>query len=131
MTWELADTDSSLSAVRNGCVSCDPYNGDTDCTEFHPILCLYDAGLADPGLYVDYYEGWAGGYVEITSDIQGCALTSLAVADAYCTSEFGSGYVMAEFHDGGGGWSWWAYGTITSTDRFWTYINDQAANCWD
>ncbi len=131
MAWEVMDSDSSLSAVRVGCLSCDPYYGETDCNEFHPILCLYDAGLADPGLYVDYYEGWSGGYVEITSSIQGCALTSLAVADAYCASELGTGYVMAEFHDGGGGWSWWGYSSITSTDRFWTYIDDQPANCWD
>ena len=90
-------------------------------------------GYANPGIVTDYYNGWAGGDVAISSAVQGCTLTSLAVADAICASQFGAGWRMAEFHDGGGGWSWWAYGNIASPppDHFWTYINDQSANCWN
>jgi len=131
MTWELIAHDSKLGIDHVGCVSCDPYNGDTDCQEFHPILCVYIDGSANPGIYTDYYEGWLGGYVDITSDVQGCLLTSVTAADAYCAAELGKGWVMGEHHDGGGGWTWWGYGNIASTDRFWTYIDDQQANCWN
>jgi hypothetical protein len=34
---------------------------------------------------------------------------------------------MAEFHDGGGGWGYWAAGDI---GRMWVAINDQPANPW-
>jgi hypothetical protein len=37
---------------------------------------------------------------------------------------------MAEFHDGWG-WGFWAKGNIESDQRFWVYINDQQANCWN
>ncbi len=134
MTWELIAHDAALVADRVGCGSvCQPYAGDTSCSEFLPVLCVEVTGAADPGLAVDYYEGWANGNVAVTSPVQGCALTDLATADAICATQLGSGWRMAEFHDGGGGWSWWAYGNINqwSPAHFWTYINDQSANCWN
>ena len=61
------------------------------------------------------------------------ALTSLSAADAVCSSAFGSEWRMAEFHDGGGGWNYTGYGYIKrdGVDHYWTYIDDQSANCWD
>jgi hypothetical protein len=38
---------------------------------------------------------------------------------------------MAEFHDGGGGWSYWGFGNIQIGRRFWVAINDQNANPWN
>jgi pimeloyl-ACP methyl ester carboxylesterase len=38
---------------------------------------------------------------------------------------------MAEFHDGGGGWGWYAQGSVSTTGRFWVAINDQPANPWN
>ena len=26
---------------------------------------------------------------------------------------------------------WWAYGDVSIIGRYWTYINDQPANCWN
>ena len=31
----------------------------------------------------------------------------------------------------GGGWGARGYGNITANTRFWIYIDDQKANCWD
>jgi len=134
MTWELMATDAALGIDRVGCGGiCEPYSGDTPCTEFLPIVCLEPLSLANPGITTDYYEGWAGGNVAISSPVQGCSLTSLAVADAICAAQFGAGWRMGEHHDGGGGWSWWAYGNINAwpPEHFWAYIDDQPANCWN
>jgi hypothetical protein len=38
---------------------------------------------------------------------------------------------MAEHHDGGGGWSWYAYGHVRTDTRYWVYINDTSGNCWN
>ena len=75
---------------------------DTPSTEFLPVLYLEPLSLANPGIITDYYAGWAGGNVAISSPIQGCALTSLATADAICAARFGAGWRMGEHHDGAG-----------------------------
>lgn len=53
-----------------------------------------------------------------------------------CVSSFGNGWRMAEFHDGslgsqGVGWALWAYGNLTTGQRFWVANNDQWANPWN
>ena len=57
-------------------------------------------------------------------------LTSLAAANQMCTTFFGAGWRMAEFHDGWG-WGMSAFGNVRSDTRFWVHINDQPANCWN
>jgi hypothetical protein len=47
-----------------------------------------------------------------------------------CVTFFGAGWRMAEFHDSWG-WGFSAYGNVRSDTRFWVYINDQQANCWN
>jgi hypothetical protein len=143
----------SCNQPRVGCNDCDGYQGDTLCTEERPILCLLEDGsenaceATEPAIFND---GWAGGTIALTTNIRGIELTSQAVADTICADTFGPGYRMAEFHDGGGGWSYRANGSLdgfntsstpSSTHprfgnpnqggRFWVWINDQQANCWN
>jgi hypothetical protein len=95
--------------------SCNPYQGDTSCRAVLPVLCFKSGGML------------AG-----TSPTMGYLLDSEADASARCAKEFGTGWRMAEFHDGGG----WALkgqkgpGLITDA-RYWVHINDQPANCWN
>ncbi len=84
--------------------------------------------------------------------ILGIELSSYETANEICSSELGEGYRMAEFHDGRyvigmgldmyygatwpsstsrGGWAFYAYGDELPETRFWLYINDQMANCWN
>jgi hypothetical protein len=102
----------------------------------------------------EYYVGWSGGTIGVTNPIQGTELSSAEMASALCQKALGQGYRMAEFHDGkwvsgmdtdryygdtwpapgrlsSGGWSFYAFGNVPSDTRFWVYINDQPANCWD
>lgn len=113
--------------------SCNPYQGDASCSVRLPLLCFKSDGSAPPAGVVrqDFYNGWAGGQVAITAPTAGTALTSAERADAFCRSALGSGWRMAEFHDGKGGWGFVARGHISSPSRFWVRINDQPGNCWD
>ncbi|AQW50201.1 hypothetical protein [Streptomyces violaceusniger] len=139
MTWTvLAKGDGTVRVGADA--STDAYNGDTAATATLPLLCLRVNGSAVPaGITPDFYAGWSRGTVAATPPVLGKTLTSRAVADALCAQYYGSGWRMAEFHDGrygsdlelSGGWSFWAYGYVPDGTRFWTAIDDQPANPWN
>lgn len=102
----------------------------------------------------EYYAGWSEGFIAISHPVLGTSLTSKSAADQICASRFGYGFEMAEFHDGkyiegmdennycldtwvserayGGGWGFYSFGIKGSSwTRFWVYINDKSANCWN
>ena len=104
LTWPSAATNW---AGKWGCSGCDPYNGDTDCSETHPIFCIlkhktlprpyyyypssYSSAIADKG----FYNGWSGGIFATTPDpILGDKITSKAVGDNICAEQLGSGWEM-------------------------------------
>ena len=140
MTWEQKSHDDVLGVDYVNCSGCNAYSGETSCSSQLPILCLKKEGLPNPGVYVPatspgvmqpiYYYGWTGGRIELTCPVSGDALKGIADANDICEFQFGSGYKMAEFHDGNGGWGWYAYGNIDDSSRFWVTINDQSSNCW-
>jgi len=122
------------------------YVGDTSNTNFLPILCIKKANLPKPGVVPaptvtpgGASRGtWSGGYIGFTPPVLGTLLTSRSVADGVCATVFGSGYRMAEFHDGDpaywAGWDFWAEVVLPPNPalvgRFWVAINDQPANPW-
>lgn len=135
MTWARSHLDDcGTPQAKVSCAGCDAYNGDTSCTAPLPILCLRETMVADPCPEIsNFYNGWADGYIAITPPIIGSSLVSLAYANQLCETHLGPGWRMAEFHDGEGGWAFRAYsGSYIPIDlRFWVYINDQPANCWN
>ncbi|HEV8583252.1 MAG TPA: flagellar hook-length control protein [Thermoanaerobaculia bacterium] len=132
MTWGKLSHNSSNGADRVNCNGCDAYSGDTDCTTNLPILCYkYDGSAVPSGLTPSFYDGWKYGHIALTLPVRGSDLTSLADANAICAYHFGPGYEIAEFHHNLGGWGWWAFGNIRGDQRFWVYINDTSANCWN
>lgn len=112
--------------------SCDAYVGDTSCQESRPILCINKKShLKRPkGFNANKYNEWSGGMVQLTDPIVGNQIGSLEAANDLCLEYFGRGWRMAEFHDGWG-WGFVALGKLKSANRFWVYINDQEANCWN
>jgi hypothetical protein len=147
MTWLHAISNAQTGTITVGCSNCDAYKGDTVCTQKLPLLCIYKpttpfplpAGVSN----TDQYSQWSGGVVATTAPIAGNTFAHISAptttppgnADSYCAAQFGTGWRVAEFHDGWG-WNFQAYGgtvsapTVPST-RFWVHINDQpAANCW-
>ncbi|MFY2560159.1 flagellar hook-length control protein [Corallococcus terminator] len=130
MTWQKLSHSSGVDHI--GCWYCDAYVGDTSCSVALPVLCIQqDASPVPPGVVTDFYNGWAQGNVATTLPVKGSSLTSLAAANQLCANSFGAGWRMAEFHDGAGGWNWYAYGNVRTDTRFWLHINDTAANCWN
>lgn len=135
MTWTKAADYGAT--VRVGCSGCDAYDGDTACSIALPILCIYVSGAPDPEPWrASYYNGWSEGHVAISAPVKGSDLISEANASSICQGQFGTGWRMAEFHDGdpdgnNAGWYFRAYGSPPNYVRFWVYINDQNANCWN
>jgi hypothetical protein len=114
--------------------SCNPYSGDTPCSAVRPILCLKkDGSQPAPSSYdIGFYNGWVGGVLASSAPDLGGALTSRAAADALCKIELGEGFVMAEFHDAGGGWGFVGEtGALDTSKRHWVAIDDQPGNCWN
>jgi hypothetical protein len=131
MTWRWRSHTGEVDNVGTDNLS-NAYQGDTSCSVSLPILCLRKEGLPKPSYITpDFYNGWTGGRIQLTTPRPGTELTSWAVADSICEQSFGPGWKMAEFHDGGGGWGWYAYGSVSTTGRFWVAINDQPANPWN
>jgi hypothetical protein len=103
-----------MDNIYNG--SCNPYEGDTLCKVSLPILCFLPSENT----------------LAVSTPHIGDTMVSRAVADKQCSTQYGTGWRMAEHHDDGAGWEINAYGTPpTSLTRFWVAINDQSANCWD
>jgi hypothetical protein len=139
-----------------------PYTGDTKCKVKLPILCTNVDGSARPNYDVapgnEYYQGWVQGHFTTTLPVKGSLILSGADGDSRCAAAFGTGWRMAEFHDGAyvtgmdasnfghtfgslsdwpagpyafGGWTQWGYGDVRSDMRYWVNISDQPGNCWN
>lgn len=133
MTWIHTSSNVQTGTVTVGCSGCDAYRGDTPCAEQLPVLCIFKptpAFQAPVGLdNSNLRSRWSGGIIATT--IPHAGFTALADANDYCRAQFGPNWRVAEFHDGWG-WNFQAYGgTVGAPTRFWVYINDQPANCWN
>lgn len=109
MTWSLQKVDGEICMVGAD-EQTEPYKGDTSLKKALPILCIKKSNFPMPnGLKTTYYGGWTGGEIRITRPIQGERLTSLKMTNELIRKELGEGWQIAEFHDGKGGWKWWAH----------------------
>lgn len=138
-TWIHTASNAGTGTITVGCNGCNPYSGDTVCTQQLPLLCIYKPTPAFPvpvGVNnADLYNQWSGGVVATTQAVAGNSFATAAAANLYCQSQFGPGWRVAEFHDGWG-WNFQAYGGTVNAPavpsaRFWVHINDQpTGNCW-
>lgn len=136
MTWRRLATHPLTGTLRVGCgKECDPYRGDTLCSQPLPLLCIKKEGpgfpLPAPAKVntASRYNRWSGGVVATTSAV--VPPSTLTAANGKCVQELGSGWRVAEFHDGWG-WSFQAFGGVGDpTQRFWVHINNKPdGNCW-
>lgn len=116
--------------------SCNPYRGDTSCQTVLPVLCIQAGSQAEPlppGVKSDLHQGWTGTTLAATQPVMGAVLSSSAAASARCAQELGTGWRMAEFHDGRGGWGFQGRvgAGLERATRYWVHVNDQRGNCWD
>lgn len=119
--------------------STNPFFGDRDCTQAHPLLCIRVDGSLPPsgGAGFNFSLGWAGGQVRATAPVSGNQISTRDQANEMCQAQFGATWRMASFHDGAlgtsgtGGWAFWAYGNLEPGHRYWVANNDQRANPWN
>ncbi len=161
-TYGLYGHDPSLGVDNVGIFGTgNPYTGDTNCRIKRPILCVNVDGSPRPNYNVspgyEMYNGWVEGHYTTTVPTKGTALQSQAHADSLCAAAFGTGWRMAEFHDGAyingmdsthygnsigsqspwqsgaphGGHTAWGFGHVRNDTRYWVAINDQPGNCWN
>ena len=108
MSWAFQKVDGDICMVGAD-EQTEPYKGDTPLEKAIPILCIKKADIPVPnGLKTTFHCGWAGGEIRLTKPIKGKHLTSLKKTNELIKKEFGEGWQIAEFHDGKGGWKWWA-----------------------
>lgn len=138
MTWAAQLHDSTFGIDRVGCqlgaTACNAYVGDTSCSLSRPVLCIKtDNSPRPPYIFTPsaFYDGWTAGHIATTVPIPGSALSTPTTGDAICSASFGANWKMAEFHNGGGGWAFRAFGNVRNDQRFWVRISDQPANCWN
>ncbi|MEW1724337.1 hypothetical protein [Streptomyces sp. NPDC093109] len=131
MTWKTLEQRADNVVHVGSDEITNPYRGDTSPSTVLPVLCaLRDGRAPAPGVPRGTFNSWFAGMVEVSAPVAGSTLTSLDRANQTCSDAFGTGWQIASFH-GGGGWSFWANGTLPSDVRFWTYIQDQVANPWN
>ena len=127
LTWVVLGQEGGLTNVGVD-RSSNPYRGDTGCYTELPVLCHLRNGAGAPG--GKYAPFWSFGEFRATGYIRGTELTSHAAGDAICQRYFGAGWLMAEFHDGGG-WQAWGQGTLPIGERLYVAIDDQMGNAWN
>jgi hypothetical protein len=137
MTWERRAVNTTNGTVTVGCGvgagNCNPYLGDRLCSSSLPLLCFRPSSFQIPASVVSStFNRWSGGIVGTTAPVVASSFGgSLVNADARCVQEFGTGWRVAEFHDGWG-WNFQAYGNVgVPASRFWVHINDRPGRCWN
>jgi hypothetical protein len=113
---------------------CGPYSGDTLCTTALPMACYKDgqaskpADLAKAGLND---AAFVGGQVRTTTPVAAAQFPTRVAADAFCVSQFGAGWRVLSYQEGGGG-TVISRSVIAPRTRLWIDIADQPrGRCWD
>ncbi len=127
MSWTLLEQHDGVAKVGADRQT-NPYRGDTACGEELPVLCLKTDYRQPP--ISEANDKWGQAQIRVTAPVPGFQLTSKGQADRMCQQNFGGGWRMANFHEGGGRY-FWAFGGIPLNVRFWVMIGDQPANPWN
>lgn len=122
---------------RPGGLRCDPITGDTPCEERRPLLCYRERNSAAPmALHPFQAEGlprsWTGGDLAATEPVRASRFRTIGEADGFCAARFGPGWRVAEWHDGGRGWSLGGTGQRRSfSGRYWIDVRGAPyGTCW-
>jgi len=132
--FQVMVCDSELTAYP-----CNPIYGDTVCTESLPLACFKDTGEPAPELDENASKSlkgklsdfWGGGDIEFTGPVRGDEFQTLQDANQLCEAEFGFGWRVLDYHDGGIKSVASLKSSNTPESRVWVDIKDQAkGTCW-
>lgn len=153
-------------AGRFSCNNCNPFEGDTPCNRSLPLVCITShktvtrpyyniANQFTPYSVLDggYYDGWTGGFLQVTLPVQGSSISSYKVGDDLCKGYFGKNAIFATFDSGyylpfmnrpplkawslwsweqarRGQWNFWGYFNHHYRGRAWVWVHGQPlGNC--
>jgi hypothetical protein len=113
---------------------CDPFAGDLLCSEPVALAC-YKAGkqTPPPALNENPYLSrfFVNGEVRLTGPVRGDRFGTLAQANQYCAAQFGAGWRVLSYQEGGGG-NVISRSNVAPKSRAWVDIRNQRyGNCWD
>jgi hypothetical protein len=112
---------------------CGPYSGDTLCTTELPVACYRDGTNPKPEVVMPGVNlaAFVGGDVRPSKPVAAAQFATRQDADAFCAAEFGAGYRVLSYQEGGGG-SVISKGQMPARTRLWIDIRDQPrGRCWD
>jgi hypothetical protein len=147
VTWGAYPIDPTTGTITVSCqgapgAACNAYNGDTPGNVKLPVLCFNKLGQPFPvpnSMPNSQAAYWSSGVVATTPAVSPIQMGWLgqprAQVDAYCASQFGPGWVVAEHHMGQNhGWKFGAFGNVghPGQQRFWVDVKNQPnANIWN
>jgi hypothetical protein len=78
---------------------CNPFQGDQLCTQALPVACYKPSPAPAP--VIKGVGGTSSGEVRPTAPVAGNQFPNLASANAFCVRQFGDGWRVLSYHDGG------------------------------
>lgn len=119
-------------AVRDPNDRCEPYVGDTACSEARPVACFRPAGTPTPVPYAQGGLNWSGGSIAVTEPVVGSRFSTVHEVDGLCAARFGPGWRVANIDDGNRNLNITAYGDHRSfLGKVWVdVVNQPYATCW-
>jgi hypothetical protein len=113
---------------------CGPYSGDTACTTRLPIACYRDGANPKPANLTDKWvnpAAFVGGTVRPSRPVAAGDFPTRQDADRFCASQFGAGFRVLSYQEGGGGVVV-SQSQVPAKTRLWVDIGDQPrGRCWD
>jgi hypothetical protein len=119
--------------------ACNPFYGDTACSESLPVACFKDNAEPMPEISSgtsflkknDWASFWSGGEMAFTPAAAGNQFETVAEVNQYCAATFGGGWRVLNYHDGGVRTVSGRRSLNVAQGRVWVDIRDQPnATCW-
>lgn len=119
--------------------ACNPFYGDTACSESLPVACFKDNAEPMPELSSDTWfvkkndwtSSWSGGEMAFTPATAGEQFETVTEVNQYCMDTFGGGWRVLNYHDGGVRIVSGRRSLNIAQGRVWVDIRDQPnGTCW-
>lgn len=121
LSWAIVD---GKICNQFGCRSCDTAL---------PVACIHDQNLIPPIDLRDYKTSWSGGHIDFTKPVPASRFKTEDQVDAFCHSQFGESWRVANIKDGSWQLAVAGYGEAPKDyDEYWVGVKNSAHfTCWE
>ena len=113
---------------------CDPYKGDTLCSQSLPLACFKTGRDPLPDHLKSDILGltWTGGEIKFTPPIRGDTFSNQNSVHQFCATTFDDNYRAATHQEGAGNIEYLAKSDNTQIRQAWVHAKTEPyGNCWD